>query len=206
MLKEAGLKPSEIEKLQQIPWNDYNILANKAAAKLNEELGASTSGARRGFNPFVDGIVLPQHPYFPEPSPTASEIPMIICSTFNEQSPSRTDATLEMITLDGVKEKLTGRFNDKTGEIVDAYAKAFPEKKPVEIWSMIVSNRQSAITLADTKSKQSAPVFLAWFGWQPPLFDNRMRAFHCSDICFWYYNTDLMLTHSGGGARPRKTF
>ena len=26
----------------------------------------------------------------------------------------------------------------------------------------------------------------------------------CSDICFWFYNTDLMLTHSGGGARPRK--
>ena len=69
---------------------------------------------------------------------------------------------------------------------------------------MVVSNRQSAITLADAKSKQPAPVFLAWFGWQPPLFDNRMRAFHCSDICFWYYNTDLMLTHTGGGARPRK--
>jgi para-nitrobenzyl esterase len=31
-----------------------------------------------------------------------------------------------------------------------------------------------------------------------------MRAFHCSDICFWYFNTDLMLTHTGGGARPRK--
>jgi para-nitrobenzyl esterase len=24
------------------------------------------------------------------------------------------------------------------------------------------------------------------------------------DICFWYYNTDLMLTHTGGGPRPRK--
>jgi para-nitrobenzyl esterase len=31
-----------------------------------------------------------------------------------------------------------------------------------------------------------------------------MRAFHCIDICFWFYNTDLMLTHTGGGARPRK--
>ena len=31
-----------------------------------------------------------------------------------------------------------------------------------------------------------------------------MRAFHCVDICFWFYNTDLMLTHTGGGARPRK--
>jgi para-nitrobenzyl esterase len=30
-----------------------------------------------------------------------------------------------------------------------------------------------------------------------------MRAFHCVDISFWFYNTDLMLTHSGGGPRPR---
>jgi para-nitrobenzyl esterase len=204
VLKEAGLKPSQIDKLQQIPWVEYNIIANKAAAKLNEELGEATGGVRRGFSPVVDGVFLPQHPYFPEPAPTAAEIPMIICTTFNEQSPSRTDATLEAITLDGVKEKLTARFKEKTGAIVDAYAKAFPDKKPVEIWSMVISNRQSAITLADTKSKQTAPVYLAWFGWQPPLFDNRMRAFHCSDICFWYYNTDLMLTHTGGGSRPKK--
>lgn len=31
-----------------------------------------------------------------------------------------------------------------------------------------------------------------------------MRAFHCIDISFWFYNTDLMLTHSDGGARPRR--
>ncbi|HAK79690.1 MAG TPA: carboxylesterase, partial [Runella sp.] len=46
--------------------------------------------------------------------------------------------------------------------------------------------------------------YIAWFGGQPPLFDGRMRAFHCDDICFWFYNTDLMFTHTGGGARPRR--
>ena len=30
-----------------------------------------------------------------------------------------------------------------------------------------------------------------------------MRAFHCLDICFWFRNTDLMVTHTGGGVRPR---
>ena len=29
------------------------------------------------------------------------------------------------------------------------------------------------------------------------------RAFHNLDICFWFHNTDLMLSHTGGGARPR---
>jgi para-nitrobenzyl esterase len=59
------------------------------------------------------------------------------------------------------------------------------------------------VALADRKSAQPAPVYIAWFGWQPPLFDKRLRAFHCLDISFWFYNTDLMLTHTGGGARPR---
>lgn len=165
---------------------------------------------RRGFSPFVDGTILPQHPYYPEAAPTAAQVPMLICSTMNEMAPRMTDASLEDITLDKVVEQVRERagfssgFGDKAKEVVEAYAKAFPDRKPVEIWSMVSSNRRSVVELADAKSRQPAPVYVAWFCWQPPLFDNRIRAFHCVDICFWYYNTDLMLTHTGGGARPRK--
>jgi para-nitrobenzyl esterase len=95
-------------------------------------------------------------------------------------------------------------FGDKAKDVVAAYARAFPGKKPVEIWALVSSNRQNVVALADAKSKQQAGVYVAWFGWQPPLFDERMRAFHCVDICFWFRNTDLMLTHTGGGARPRR--
>lgn len=210
VLKEAGIKAGEIEKLQSMPWLEYINIANRAAAKLAQESEPAERGIRRGFNPVVDGVILPQHPYFPEAAPAAADVPMIICSTMNEISPSRTDASLENITLEEVKERIRERagfgagFGDKAGEVVDAYAKAFPDRKPVEIWSMINGNRQGVVSLADAKVKQPAPVYVAWFCWQPPLFDNRMRAFHCSDICFWFYNTDLMLTHTGGGARPRK--
>lgn len=210
ILKEAGIKSGDIEKLQSMPWLEYINIANRAAAKLAQESEPAERGLRRGFSPVVDGVILPQHPYFPEAAPTAADVPMIICSTMNEISPSRTDASLENITLGEVKERIRERagfgsgFGDRSGEIVDAYAKAFPGKKPVEIWSMINGNRQGVVALADAKVKQPAPVYVAWFCWQPPLFDNRMRAFHCSDICFWFYNTDLMLTHTGGGARPRR--
>jgi len=134
---------------------------------------------------------------------------MIICSTLNEQAPAWTDAKLMDITLPEVAERLKQRagfgagFGDKAMEVVQAYAKAFPDKKPVEIWSMVSSNRQGVVTLADAKVKQPAPVFVTWFSWQPPLFDGRIGAFHCVDICFWYYNTDVMLTHTGGGPRPK---
>lgn len=210
ILKEAGLKAEEIEKLQEMPWQDYYALANRASAKMLQELGSVNGGMRMGFSPCVDGVAIPQHPYFPEAAPSAAEVPMIICSTMNELAPSRIDASLENITIDEVKQKVRERagfgagFGDKAPEIVDAYAKTFPHLRPIEIWTMVTANRSGVIALADAKVKQPAPVYVAWFCWQPPLFDNRMRAFHCLDICFWFYNTDLMLTHTGGGARPRK--
>jgi para-nitrobenzyl esterase len=207
VLKEAGLSPSEIDRLQEMPWKDYYALANRAAAKLAQESGMS--GLMGGFSPCVDGTIIPQHPYSPGPSPSAADIPMIICSTTDEMSPSWADSSLENVTMDEVIERVKvragfrGGFGDKAEQVVKAYAQAFPDKKPVEIWSLVSANRQGVVDLADAKSSQKPPVFVAWFGWQPPLFDNRMRAFHCVDICFWFYNTDLMLTHTGGGARPR---
>ena len=210
VLSEAGLAAGEIDKLQAMHWKDYLAEATKALQKLNQELGPGGGGLRRGFNPVVDGKVLPQHPYHPEPAPTAAAVPMLICSTFDEQSPSWTDSSLENVTLEQVVEKVKVRagfgpgFGDKAKDVVDAYARALPEKKPVEIWSLVSSNRQNAVALGDAKAKQPAPVYMSWFGWQPPLFDGRLRAFHCVDISFWFHNTDLMLSHTGGGARPRK--
>lgn len=204
VVKEAGLTPDELTKLQTIPWKEFYAIATKAQRGM-----AKGGGMMRGFSPVVDGKVLPQHPYDPEGAPSAANVPMIISSVQDEMSASWADSSLESITLDQVVEKLKERagfgagFGDKAKEVVDSYVKAFPGKKPVEIWSLVSSNRQGVVMLADVKSKQAAPVFVNWFTWQPPLFDNRMRAFHCVDISFWFYNTDVMLTHSGGGPRPR---
>jgi para-nitrobenzyl esterase len=208
VLKEAGLEPWQIGKLQELDWKDFDAIAMKAQEKLSEE-GGGPAGLRRGFSPVVDGEILPQHPYDPDPAPTAADVPMIINSTFHEISPGAFDPKLQSITLNEVVEKVKERagfrsgYGDKAGEVVEAYAKAFPDKKPVEIWALVSSTRQSTVALADFKSRQPAPVYVSWFGWEPPMFDGRMGAFHCVDICFWFANTDLMLTHTGGGARPR---
>ena len=208
VVKEAGLSSSELDKLQSMPWKDFYAIATKAQQNLAREAGPG-GGMMRGFSPVVDGTILPQHPYDPEAAPTAADIPMIISSVENEQSMSWADASLESMTMDQVVERLKvragfgGGFGEHAGEVVEAYGKAFPGRKPVEIWSLASSNRQSVVALADVKSKQAAAVYVNWFTWQPPLFDNRIRAFHCVDISFWFCNTDLMLTHTGGGPRPK---
>ena len=134
---------------------------------------------------------------------------MMISTTFHEWSMSRTNPELEKITADSAKAMLSGRsgmrvgYGDKAAEIYDAYAKVFPDATPIELATLIGSNRKGVVATANAKAVQKAPVYVAWFGWEPPLFNNRMRAFHCLDICFWFYNTDIMLTHTGGGPKPR---
>ncbi len=208
ILKEAGLKASEIDRLQEMPWKEYILLANQANQKMVAESEGSIA-PRGGFRPVADGINIPKGTFYSEENGVSSSVPMIICSTFHEWGMARTMPELENITADEAREMLKeragfrGGLGEKAPEVYDAYARAFPDAKPIEVMTLVASNRQGVVNTATAKSNQAAPVYVAWFGWEPPLFDNRMRAFHCSDICFWFYNTDLMLTHTGGGARPR---
>ncbi len=200
ILEEAGLKASEIDKLQQMPWEEYMALAERAQRKMRTQ-----SGYRAGFAPVADGIDIPQGTFFRnENKNVGSDVPMLISSTFHEWNPNRDNPELEDITFDGVKERLQGKYGKETNAIVDAYAKAFPQYRPIEIWSLIDSNRGGSVATGDAKYEQKSPVYMAWFGWESPLFNGRHRAFHCIDISFWFLNTDRMVTHTGGGKAPRK--
>ncbi len=207
LLQESGLNSSRIRDLQQMPWAALLQTASLANQKLSEAWReASALGGRTGFAPSVDEVFLPRHPYDPDAPALSANIPMMIGTTQNETSPSINQPELESITLEGVKEKLRGTLLDKTGEVVDAYARQFPDKKPVEIWSIIASSnrRINAVRQSDLQSKHSAPVYHYWFAWQSPLDSGRVRAPHCNDISFWFNNTDRMDTHTGGGARPAR--
>jgi para-nitrobenzyl esterase len=216
VLREAKLGRGQVDRLQTMPWEEYYAIAMRAQQTMTKETGLAAPGGVGGFVPWLDGNIIAYHTARPDAPPIASDVPMIICSTFDENSPSAFNPELEKITLEQLVERLrkpsgsgmgaTPGLGDKAAAVVEAYGKVFPGLQPIDILCLIGSQprRQAAITLADAKAKQPAGAYLAWFGWRPPLFDNRLRAFHCIDICFWFYNTDLMLTHTGGGARPRK--
>ncbi len=196
-----------IEKLQEMPWKDYIALTTHASRELREYSPAGT--AVGSFGPVADGKYLVKETFSLD-APGAN-IPMIISTTFYERSPSGFDSSLENISKEQAKDQLkTLRgFGTSVAEnasaVYDAYEKAFPDRKPIEIVSMAISNRKNAIAVADAKTKQTSNVYVDWFGWNPvTIFDGRLRAFHTLDISFWFYNTDRQLSHTGGGSRARK--
>ncbi len=201
VMEEAGLTPETMDKLQEMSWREYLDTANRATERMRKDF--PQPGFRGGFAPVADGVHIPKGEFFTESADHASEIPLMVCTTFHEWNPTRTNPELEKIDFPGGVKELNARFGDESSAIVEAYRKDFPNESPADIWAMTLSNRQGAINTANAKSTQSAPVYLAWFGWEPNLYNGRMKAFHCIDICFWFDNTDRMFTHTGGGARPR---
>ena len=116
-----------------------------------------------------------------------------------EFSPAQANPELENLDAEGLGKYLDQRYPGKGAAVAAAYQKAFPQANAGDIIGMATSPRTGIVNNVSLKAKQGAPVYLAWFGFNPPTFGGRARAFHCIDICFWYRNTDRMVTHSGGG-------
>ena len=201
VLEEAGFKANEVDRLQEIPWRTYLDIANKALERLRKE--NPLPGFRGGYGPVADGINVPMGEFFSNPKDHSSTIPLLICTTFHEWGVTRTNPSLEAAGETEIIDAMKSRFADKAADVFQAYKRVFPGKKPAEIMTLAASSRQNAVDCGNAKAKQAAPVYMAWFGWEPNLYNGRMRAFHCIDICFWYDNTDRMYTHTGGGKRPR---
>ena len=196
ILKTVG---GNVKALQMMPWEQYYALANKVAA----EVGAG--GMMGGFAPVADGDVLPKGNFFTDKEAASSGVPLMLCTTSSEFSLSKENKELEEISFEAAVDMVKDTFGQPKGqEAMEALKAAFPEKKPIELINMVVASRAGVIATADAKYAQGgAPVYLAWFDYNAPLFGGRIRAFHCSDISYWFKNTDLMVTHTGGGAEPR---
>src|SRR5207249_9682336 len=117
---------------------------------------------------------------------------------------SQFNAALEFMTEDEMKQRAAQRYGDKTPLVVEAYRKAYPSVKPVELLSRMLSVRTSAVIQAERKAaKNAAPVYLYLFSWQTPVLDGRPRAFHCAEIPFVFYNTDVSAFATGGTPEAR---
>lgn len=201
VMEAASLDIKSLDSLQNLPVNEFMSLADKAYTSMS----GRESGWRNGFSPVADGNTIPFGTFFINNNMSiGSDVPMILSTTFHEWNPDRDDPQYENISLEKVADKIRWQYGDKAKNIVNGYAAAFPNFRPIELWSMIASNRKNVVATADAKCRQKSPVYMAWFGWQSPLFNGRHRAFHCIDISFWFLNTDLMLTHTGGGESPRR--
>jgi para-nitrobenzyl esterase len=209
VVAELGLSKATIDKIQTVPYARLLEAGDAAIKNLqpNPPLGGPgvpaprAASQRLGFSPVVDGKYVTRHPFDPDAPNESASVPMLIGTVMNEQSPSMFDAALESMTEDEMKERAARRYGAQTAMVVNAYRKAYPSVKPVELLSRMLSVRTNAVTQAERKAaKGSAPAYMYLFSWQTPVLNGRPRAFHCSEIPFVFNNTDVSAFATGGTA------
>jgi para-nitrobenzyl esterase len=206
VLEELGLAPLDLDQLQTMPVERI-VAAGTAASKRLEP--PPTSGRRPpapNWQPLVDGDVLPTDPFDPAAPAISAQIPMLIGTVMNENSPSMSDASLESMDNAELTRRAQKLFGQDADKVLQVARGAHPQAKPVEILSLISAPRpnNSVIQARRKAALNAAPAYLYLFAWDTPVLDGRPRAFHCSELSFVFDNTDRCASMTGGGPEPRQ--
>ena len=210
VLRELALGPSNLQRIQSLPYLELRRASEAALRQLNPPQTAVPDprrlGETFGFSPVADGAVLPSVPFGREAPAVSAEVPMIIGTTLNEFTTGINHPEYEDMTEAELQMRASGMFPGRGPGVIEAFRRRTPRAKPFDLWSHIASApvRQAAIRQAVAKSAlKGAPAYLYWFTWQTPILDGRPRAFHCAELPFVFYNTDRCENMTGGGSIAR---
>ena len=186
MLKELGLTADEIEKLETLP---YEALA---------EAYKKVSPAIKAAGGYVGCAPTPNDFYLGEPRSVgftdhAKTIPVIVGTVmaefgFGPGVPHKYDLT---------EEEQMAMLREEYGDAADTLAKLFrecyPEKNLTDLLVLDGFSRKPSKDFALKKAEHpEAPTYNYLFTYQFPMDDGK-PAWHCSDIPFFFHNTDKVL-------------
>jgi para-nitrobenzyl esterase len=206
-LANLGIAPAQIDQIKSVPYLQLLEAATKAVADAGKELGTSAS-----WGPVIDGAFLPAQPgpgTKGDFTPLAKEVPVMIGTAFAEQNTVTGGVDPMKLELDDlslwdaarVKSELAKKFGDKADAVSAAFAKAYPDKLLAQAIYVDSRSRPNAIKAAALKARQGAPVYNYLFSWESPSMNGIAMSYHCSEIPFVFYNTQLADTATGGGPR-----
>lgn len=195
VIKNLGLTPAEVNKLNDVSYADLVRAGNSA---VNAMFGQRRPGSptMNGFAPSVDGVVLLQQPFTPGFADISANIPVLMGSTLNELT--NVAYGNKNLTLEQAKSRLASQFGDKTDEFIKQYAKAYPDYTPQDLLSIDQTFRPFTIRTADAHSKASkAPLYIYLLTWKSQVDNASKGSFHGVDIPLAFYTVDLRQDWTG---------
>lgn len=166
VLSELGIDPSEVEKINDVPYDELYAAGQRALAN---SIGRRSPGTPMmwGFGPTPDGEVVLCQPFQPDFPAIACGKPLVIGTTFNELQ--RTYYRSDM-NSENAREMLERTFGDDTDDYIKAFAKAWPAHIIQDLPSIDWLFRPKTIITADAASKTlKAPVYNYMFTWKSPV-------------------------------------
>lgn len=182
MLAQLGLDAGQVEQLETLP---YPALVQAYTKAMPAVAGA---GGYVGNGPQVNDWFL-GNPLQYGMREHAYEIPLMIGSVFGEFAfaPAPFDKTaLTQAEMEAIVQKVYGPH---TKQVLAAFAAAYPGKNPTDVLNLDRVMRQPSKKLAAMHAKgKKAGTYLYTFTLEFPMMHK--IAWHCSDIPFFFHNTD----------------
>jgi para-nitrobenzyl esterase len=206
VLKELQAQGVGSEQLTQVPAARLVEIATVVKNRLVSTKPRAPTHERLGWQPWLDGTVITSHPFDPQASPLAANIPLMIGTTMHEFSPAGALPEPRSLTKEWLVAEVTKSFGDAAAGIVAAFERGHPGALPYELAGIISATtvfRSSAVREAQLQSAH-APAYLYWFAWKTPVLDGTPLAYHCAELAFAFDNIDRCANSTGGTPEARE--
>lgn len=182
MLTELGLTTADVAKLETLPYPELV----KTYAKVMPTV--AMTGAYVGGGPQVNDWFL-GNPLQHGMREHAREIPLMIGSVFSEFAFALATFDKTALTQAEMEAIVSKVYGEHTKDILAAFAKAYPGKNPTDVLNIDRVMRAPSKKLAAMHAKGGkAGTYLYDFTLEFPMMHK--IAWHCSDIPFFFHNTD----------------
>lgn len=195
MLAELGLTDADVEALETLPYPELVRVYTKVMP------GVAGTGAYVGGMPLVNDWFLGDPLQYGTRS-HGYEIPLMIGSVFGEFAFALPTFDKTALTEAETTRMVETVYGEHTQVALAAFAKAYPGKHPVDLLILDRIMRQPSKKLAAMHARgQKAGTYLYNFTLEFPLLHK--IAWHCSDIPFFFHNTDKVEVCSIPGVTER---
>jgi para-nitrobenzyl esterase len=201
-MAKLGLKSTQIDELQKLPMQQL-VDVLRAGGR-----GAGPGGGGFAASPVVDGKTLPKNVFDPSAPSMSAAVPMIIGTTETEVTwnvntdftPPASDAALR----ERVKKALRTEDDGGVDKLIALYRKGRPKASSLDLALIIETDASPFRSGSDLQAERKAalgqaPVYMYRFQWYSPVGGGRLRAMHCMDIPFVWYNVNLCRSVVGDG-------
>ena len=206
LLAKLGLGKQDARKAQQLPF--ANIVAAYSAVLADNPTGDES---REGFAPFMDGEIIPQHPFDPGASPLMADVPLMIGSNRTEMTgfSLRTPADFALDQA-GRRARVATLLGDQTDAVVEVYRKVNSKATPSDLFFLIASDYRyngPAMKIAERRAALAkGPCTRSCFTWETPVDNGKLGSPHSMEVPFVFNNVQISFSANRsrcrrGGAR-----
>jgi len=206
LLKQVNLGASDVDKLQQMPFQDLQKAAAEATVFHMPASGIIDFrhvGAMMGWMPVAGNAALPDSPFDPKAPEISASVPMIVGTNLNEFITATNKPDAFAMTAAELESTVRKIYQDKAGDIIRIFRKSFPNANNFQIWSVIGTSSVRGMALEQVRRKvaqKGAPAYSYRFDWQTPVLGGRPMAFHCAELAFVFDNAARCENMTGNGA------